>query len=55
MISAFMWPVYIIEIEAPWGVGILVAMFIAFPRWIKPPLENWLFHDDETAIQETKE
>jgi hypothetical protein len=49
MIAAFMWPVYIIEISPPWGLGILVAMFVAFPRWIKQPLEQWLFHDDDLA------
>ncbi len=47
MISAFMWPAFVIQISPPWGVGILVAMFMAFPRWIKQPLEHWLFHDDE--------
>jgi hypothetical protein len=47
MIAAFMWPVFVIQISPPWSVGILVAMFVAFPRWIKQPLEQWLFHDDE--------
>lgn len=45
-ISAFMWPVYIIEINAVWGGGILAAMFVLFPRFIKEPLERWLFHDE---------
>jgi len=48
MIAAFMWPVFVIQISPPWGLVILVAMFVAFPRWIKQPLEQWLFHDDET-------
>ena len=45
-ISAFMWPVYVIEFQSPWGVGILVAMFVLFPMFVKEPLEHWLFHDD---------
>ena len=49
MIAAFMWPVYIIEISPPWGVGILVGMFVVFARWIKQPMEHWLFHDDDLA------
>jgi hypothetical protein len=49
MIAAFMWPVFVIEISPPWGLGILVAMFVAFPRWIKQPLEQWLFHDEVEA------
>ena len=47
MIIAFMWPVFVIQISPPWGLGILVSMFVAFPRWIKQPLEHWLFHDDD--------
>lgn len=46
-ISAFMWPVHIIEIDPTWGVIILAAMFIAFPRFIKKPLEGWLFRDED--------
>jgi len=47
MITAFMWPVFVIQISPPWSVGILVGMFVAFARWIKEPLEAWLFHDDD--------
>ena len=47
MISAFLWPVHIIEIAPLWGIGILVCMFVAFKQWIKQPLENWLFQDAE--------
>jgi len=46
-ISAFMWPVYVIEIQPPWGLGVLVGMFILFPMFLKEPLERWLFHDAE--------
>ncbi len=49
MIIAFMWPVFVIEISPPWGVGILAVMFVAFARWIKEPLEHWLFHDEAEA------
>ncbi len=47
MITAFMWPVFVIQIAPPWSIGILVGMFVAFARWIKEPLEAWLFHDDD--------
>jgi len=49
MIIAFMWPAFVIQISPLWGLGILVAMFMAFPRWIKQPLEHWLLHDDDLA------
>ena len=47
MIAAFMWPVFVIQISPPWGLGILVTMFVVFPRWIKQPLEHWLFQGDQ--------
>jgi len=50
-ISAFMWPVYIIEIEAPWGIGILVGMYLVFANFVKEPLERWLFHDETTGVR----
>ena len=48
MLVAFMWPVQIIEISPPWGIGILVGMFVVFPRWIQPSLERWLFDGDDS-------
>ena len=47
MISAFMWPIYVIEVSPPWGLGAFVIMYLVFGRWIKQPLEEWLFHDNE--------
>jgi len=47
-ISAFMWPVYVIEVSPTWGAMILAAMFIIFPKFIKEPLERWLFHEDKS-------
>ncbi len=42
-ISAFMWPVPVILYRSPWGVGLLVVMFVVFDRFLKEPLERWLF------------
>ncbi|MGI9203440.1 MAG: hypothetical protein ACR2Q3_05500 [Woeseiaceae bacterium] len=47
-ISAFMWPVYVVEINPTWGAIILAGLFIVFPKFIKGPLEGWLFDDDES-------
>lgn len=44
-INAFMWPVHVIGFQSPWGIGILVGMFVLFPMFIKERLERWLFHD----------
>jgi hypothetical protein len=46
MIAAFMWPVPILQFEPPWGVLVLVLMFILFGQFLKAPLERWLFRDD---------
>jgi hypothetical protein len=54
-ISAFIWPVYIVELNPAWGGAILAAMFILFPRTLKRPLERWLFNDAENAPPATKD
>jgi hypothetical protein len=47
MVLAFMWPVPIVEFSPPWGIAILVAIYLIFAKFIKKPLEQWLFHDDD--------
>ncbi|MFQ5982421.1 MAG: hypothetical protein ACE5KS_03510 [Woeseiaceae bacterium] len=47
MIQAFIWPVPIVTYSPPWGVAILVAMYLVFTYLIKAPLEKWLFHDED--------
>ncbi|MBT8092412.1 MAG: hypothetical protein KJN77_05190 [Gammaproteobacteria bacterium] len=43
MISAFLWPVYLIELWPPYGLILLAALFILFPLVLKKPIERWLF------------
>lgn len=50
-ISAFIWPVHIIQLKSPWGVAILIVMYLVFANFIKAPLEMWLFHDAEAPEQ----
>jgi len=52
-ISAFMWPVYIIEINPAWGLGILAGLYFLFPMFVKAPLERWLFDDAAEGPAET--
>ena len=47
MVMAFMWPVPIVQYSPPWGIAILVAIYLIFANFIKKPLEQWLFHDGE--------
>ncbi len=47
MIQAFLWPLPVLEFSPPWGIAILIAMYLLFTYWIKEPLQQWLFHDEE--------
>jgi hypothetical protein len=46
-VQAFIWPVHVIDIQPPWGIGALIVMYFVFPVLIKDSLEKWLF--DESA------
>jgi hypothetical protein len=54
MIRAFMWPVFVIELSPPWGLTGLIAMFVIFANFLKRPLEQWLFHDDESRSRQSE-
>lgn len=43
MIKAFMWPVYIVQLYPPYGPIALGLAFIIFPKYLKKPIEKWLF------------
>ena len=45
MIKAFMWPVYIVQLYPPFGPIALVLAFIAFPKYLKKPIEKLLFDE----------
>ncbi|MCH8306497.1 MAG: hypothetical protein IH930_00005 [Proteobacteria bacterium] len=47
MIQAFLWPLAVAEFSPPWGIAILIAMYLLFRYWIGEPLEQWLFHDGD--------
>lgn len=52
MVLAFMWPVPLVQYSPPWGIAILVAMYLLFRYIIKEPLTQWLFKDDEQKLRE---
>jgi hypothetical protein len=47
MVLAFIWPVPIVQFSPPWGIAILVATYVIFANFVKKPLEQWLFHDED--------
>jgi hypothetical protein len=40
-----MWPVYVAILWPPAGAIALGLAFVLFPRYLKKPIERWLFHD----------
>jgi hypothetical protein len=53
-IGAFIWPAYLLEWSPEWGAALLIALYFLFPRFLKKPLEHWLFHDDENPPPENR-
>ena len=48
-VRALMWPVYIVTLWPPAGAIALGLAFYLFPRYLKPHIERYLFHDQEKA------
>jgi len=48
-IQAFAWPGTAVQFYPPWGLIVMIALFIIFPRFLKAPLERWIFDDDDRA------
>ncbi|MDH3988672.1 MAG: hypothetical protein OEV34_06070 [Gammaproteobacteria bacterium] len=55
-VAAFIWPVWFIEFQQPWGIGLLVGMYVVFANFIKQPLEQWLFDGEpnESAVDQQR-
>jgi len=51
MVKAFIWPVYVIELNAMWGGIALGLAFWLFTIYVKPYIERWLFDDNELKVQ----
>lgn len=47
MVKAFMWPVYLVQLHPMYGGIALGLAFLVFPRFLKKPIERWLFADTE--------
>ncbi|MBT8086493.1 MAG: hypothetical protein KJO46_00595 [Gammaproteobacteria bacterium] len=46
-IQAFIWPVHVVRLAPPWGAIGLGIGFVVFTSVLKPPIERWLFPDDD--------
>jgi len=45
-IKAFMWPLYVVQTAPPWGAIGLGLAYVGFSKFLKPPIDRWLFPDD---------
>ncbi len=48
-IKALMWPVYIVKLSPPYGAIALGIAFVLFPKYLKQPIEHWLFERDNDS------
>jgi len=51
-IQALMWPAIVVQWQPPLGAIGLGLAFIAFPKYLKPPITRWLFPDGEEEATE---
>ena len=54
-ITAFMWPVDIVQWQPPIGAIALGVAFWLFPIYVKPHITTWLFPDGEPVDEEDEE
>ncbi len=47
-VRALLWPLYVVMLWPPAGAIALGIAFILFPRYLKKPIESWLFQDAGT-------
>lgn len=52
-LKAFVWPVYVVQLAPPWGAIGLGLAFIGFTRFLKAPIEDWMFGDAPEAEPDT--
>jgi hypothetical protein len=45
MVTALMWPMWVIELSPRWGIIGLVLMFVVFDRFLKRRISDWLFQE----------
>jgi hypothetical protein len=48
-VRALMWPMYVVTLWPPVGAIALAAGFLLFPRYLKAPIERWLFQDADAG------
>ena len=42
-LKAFVWPVFVVQLAPPWGAIGLGLAYVGFAKYLKAPIERWLF------------
>lgn len=53
-LKAFVWPVYAVQLAPPWGAIGLGVAFVVFTKFLKAPIERWLFPDGPVEESDTQ-
>lgn len=48
-LKAFMWPLYVVQMAPPWGAIGLGLAYVGFSKYLKPPIDRWMFPDDSAG------
>ena len=48
---ALIWPVYVLQWQAPFGALALGVAFWLFPTYVKPHIEAWLFDEEPETVE----
>lgn len=51
---AFAWPAFVVQFAQPWGAIGLGLAFMAFPKYVKPHFETWMFPDGQSDEEEVE-
>lgn len=43
LVMAFIWPAFVVAWQPPVGIALFVLAWLLFPKFIRPPIERWLF------------
>ena len=55
MLKAFMWPVYFVQWQPPFGAIALGISYFVFATYLKKPITNWMFPDGELAAESSEQ
>ena len=53
-LKAFIWPVFVVQLAPPWGAIGLGLAYVGSAKYLKAPIERWLFRGmpaEDTALR----